>query len=449
MPAASPPIDVFVSYAAVDRDRVRLLVAALENLGRRVWWDREILPGRTWDEVIEAALDKARCVVVVWSRAAVSSQWVRLEAAVAKERRKLIPLQLDPVTVPLAFRDLQTANLMEWSGDESDPSFRLLAQAIEAFLRPDEQLAPPPPTTLEERVLDAAMPSFVQVRNSVELIGMVRCASSDGLKAILEIEPHPSITADDVVSRPFAIEFPRDSAGNARSVALTLRVEAPDFEPPFQQKRISVRPQTDSQICCFLLRPRRAGELLVNFEVRSDDETLAARLIRTNGVDDPETPSGMVLVTLPIAITSTPAQIASFTALSYGLQPLSQPGEFTRMFESPVLPPPPVQPPSAQPPASQPPVAGEYTQIFGRGPAPAQPQAHEPAGATGAFKTPSLPPPPETPAPAPRQPASPSYAAPAPRTAPAKAFSRLFLVVIAIIALLILIAVIVSVAARG
>ena len=69
--------------------------------------------GETWDEVIEAALDGARCVVVLWSRYSVQSSWVRTEADEGQRRRVLIPALLDDVVIPLAFRRIQAANLPE------------------------------------------------------------------------------------------------------------------------------------------------------------------------------------------------------------------------------------------------------------------------------------------------------------------------------------------------
>jgi hypothetical protein len=63
---------IFVSYASADRDRGGRGSGA-DHQGWSVWWDRTIPPGAT-DEVIEA-FDSARCVVVLWSKASVASQW--------------------------------------------------------------------------------------------------------------------------------------------------------------------------------------------------------------------------------------------------------------------------------------------------------------------------------------------------------------------------------------
>jgi hypothetical protein len=44
--------DVFISYASADRDRARLIAEVLATKGWSVWWDREIPPGKSFDEVI-------------------------------------------------------------------------------------------------------------------------------------------------------------------------------------------------------------------------------------------------------------------------------------------------------------------------------------------------------------------------------------------------------------
>ncbi len=62
-------VDIFMSYASADPDRVADLADSPEAHGWSVWWDRQIPPGRTFDEVIEEAIDEARAVVCVWTDA--------------------------------------------------------------------------------------------------------------------------------------------------------------------------------------------------------------------------------------------------------------------------------------------------------------------------------------------------------------------------------------------
>src|ERR1700685_1325369 len=113
--------DVFLSYASVDRERILPLVEALESQGWSVWWDLRILTGASWDHAIEDALNTAKCIVVVWTRAAVSSEWVRIEASVGREKNILAPVVLDNVPLPLTFKHIQAASLIQWDGSDTFP----------------------------------------------------------------------------------------------------------------------------------------------------------------------------------------------------------------------------------------------------------------------------------------------------------------------------------------
>jgi formylglycine-generating enzyme required for sulfatase activity len=138
--------DIFLSYASEDLARIRPLVHFLEQQGWSVWWDRTIPLGKTYDLVIEEALDTARCVVVVWSQASVMSHWVRTEAEEGRKRSILVPVMIDSnVRLPLAFRLLQTAPLLDWSDTASHPEFARLVQAITALLGPPLQQTAPAP----------------------------------------------------------------------------------------------------------------------------------------------------------------------------------------------------------------------------------------------------------------------------------------------------------------
>ena len=69
--------DVFISYAREDGARARMLAEALEARGLSVWWDRTIEPGRTYADVIEDQLNRAKSVVVLWSKHSVVTEWVK------------------------------------------------------------------------------------------------------------------------------------------------------------------------------------------------------------------------------------------------------------------------------------------------------------------------------------------------------------------------------------
>jgi hypothetical protein len=108
--------EIFVSYASTDRDRVVPLVRALEEAGWSPWWDRTIPPGGRFESIIEEAIDRARCVIVLWSRTSLRSDWVLAEANEGRKRNILLPVLLDDVKMPLGFRSIHAANLVGWSG---------------------------------------------------------------------------------------------------------------------------------------------------------------------------------------------------------------------------------------------------------------------------------------------------------------------------------------------
>ncbi|MGZ8209744.1 MAG: toll/interleukin-1 receptor domain-containing protein [Burkholderiales bacterium] len=122
--------DIFLSYASPDRAVAQQLADALESAGWSVWWDREIPYGKAFDQVIEAELNAARCVIVLWTRESVGSRWVKTEAAAAADRERLIPVLLDDVQMPFEFRRIQTAMLQGWTGERDHPEFARLLDSV-------------------------------------------------------------------------------------------------------------------------------------------------------------------------------------------------------------------------------------------------------------------------------------------------------------------------------
>ncbi len=125
---------VFISYASEDRPRASLIATILANRGWNVWWDRELLAGSSFDEVIEHELDEAAAVIVLWSPRSLKSDWVRAEAASAVERDVLIPIIIGGSRVPLRFRNLHTIDLSNWNGGPDDPRLESLERALRGLI---------------------------------------------------------------------------------------------------------------------------------------------------------------------------------------------------------------------------------------------------------------------------------------------------------------------------
>jgi TIR domain len=126
--------DIFISYARADKDRAELLAKAFSRQGWSVWWDREIPPGKSFDETIENALNSARCVIVLWSKDSVSSRWVKTEAAEGAVRGILIPALIDKVQIPLEFKRIEAADLSDWQGDSPHFEFDQLLNIVASIL---------------------------------------------------------------------------------------------------------------------------------------------------------------------------------------------------------------------------------------------------------------------------------------------------------------------------
>jgi hypothetical protein len=135
--------DVFISYANEDRAQARRLANALAQQGWSVWWDRKIVAGQTFDQEIERELDAAKCVVVLWSKNSISSEWVKNEASHAADRGVLVPAVIDGARPPLEFRRKQTADLLGWEGHGSHDGFVSLCAGISTHAVPRSVPATP------------------------------------------------------------------------------------------------------------------------------------------------------------------------------------------------------------------------------------------------------------------------------------------------------------------
>ncbi len=125
-----PAETVFVSYAHEDRARVEALIRVLETEGLSVWWDGLIVAGSEFASSTEQALESAAAVIVMWSRASVTSHWVRDEATRGRDRRCLIPVSLDGSEPPIGFRQYLVINLSAWQDSGDAAEIKALLKAV-------------------------------------------------------------------------------------------------------------------------------------------------------------------------------------------------------------------------------------------------------------------------------------------------------------------------------
>jgi ABC-type sugar transport system substrate-binding protein len=130
---------IFISYKHEDRHTIEPLIKALESLNFDVWWDDELLPGERIAAVINEVLDKAACVIVVWSKLSSESNWVPDEAAYGRDHSLLIQVTFDGSRAPLGYQQLLVLDLGAWSGDLTDPRFQKVVTRIRSLLRPVRQ----------------------------------------------------------------------------------------------------------------------------------------------------------------------------------------------------------------------------------------------------------------------------------------------------------------------
>src|SRR4029078_6868754 len=99
--------DVFISYARSTVGCAEALARIIEAGGNSVWYDARLPAHRAYADVIQEQLDDAEAALLIWSREAVHSQWVRSEADRARLKGTLIQLRIDDCVLPMPFDHIE------------------------------------------------------------------------------------------------------------------------------------------------------------------------------------------------------------------------------------------------------------------------------------------------------------------------------------------------------
>lgn len=130
---SAAPTSVFFSYSREDRARALPIIRLIEESGFPTWWDGLLEGGERYSRATEEALNRARAVVVLWSKSSVGSHWVHDEATRGRDRGLLVPIALDGSEPPLGFGQFQVIDLARARLRPDDPQVQKMLRAIAAL----------------------------------------------------------------------------------------------------------------------------------------------------------------------------------------------------------------------------------------------------------------------------------------------------------------------------
>jgi hypothetical protein len=106
----------------------------VEAEGYDVWWDADLPPHLSYGEVITDKIGDCKAAIVVWSKESAASEWVRAEADMARNQKKLVQTALNNVMPPLPFNQIQYAELGDWKGEADHPGWLKVKESLTALV---------------------------------------------------------------------------------------------------------------------------------------------------------------------------------------------------------------------------------------------------------------------------------------------------------------------------
>ena len=121
---------VFLSYSRADIESAARLKKLISNEGIDVFWDQDLLYGSDFRLITRDRLEGAACILVLWSKSSIKSDWVPSEAEEGRKRRTLIEVILEDCTPPLPFPVNNAADITQWANFSGDANIRRLLNSI-------------------------------------------------------------------------------------------------------------------------------------------------------------------------------------------------------------------------------------------------------------------------------------------------------------------------------
>ena len=234
-------VDVFVSYSRSDHAFVERLAEAIRAEGFDLWWDVELPPHLSYGDVITEKITQAKAVIVVWSSEAVKSEWVRAEADMARNQRKLVQIATGSIMPPLPFNQIQFAEMAGWNGEANHAGWsKVKASLGELCASPsaDGQRAPPrihPSRTTPPPVATSRWP--LMAGSAIALVGL---AVAGGVLAGRNGNAPAPVATGGQISAPIAAPMAPQAAPQraARPITETSAATLPDQTFPDSSSRL-------------------------------------------------------------------------------------------------------------------------------------------------------------------------------------------------------------------
>ena len=145
--------DVFISYSSENKDAANAICHVLEENGVRCWIaPRDILQGFDYGDVIEKAICSCKLFVLVYSKTAAVSPWVKGEVNIAfTEGKTILPYRIDETLLDGGLRVM--LNQYHWIDSYPDYKrcFKDLLTSVEANLgQTEKQIISPKPQPVQD-----------------------------------------------------------------------------------------------------------------------------------------------------------------------------------------------------------------------------------------------------------------------------------------------------------
>ena len=234
--------DVFISYSRDNKARVADIAAAVTAAGYDVWWDAELPPHRSYGDVITEKIGGAKAAIVVWSHTSAQSEWVRAEADVARNQKKLVQTAIDDVMPPLPFNQIQFADLRDWNGDPAHGAWRKVLMSLEELCgreavaaspsRPTPAPVAPPPPPVDLQAVPGERKSSLALTLAWALVALAAIAIALLAWKLLQppAEPAPSTTEAAILPDEKRVAETPGTASDGPAEAFTLAAVIDDPE---------------------------------------------------------------------------------------------------------------------------------------------------------------------------------------------------------------------------